>query len=244
MKTDIKKKLATLNLEGGNSEETWKALKDTFKEVADKNIPKKQKKNGPAWISQDTLRVVANRRQMRMEGKWVEAMKLNGDIQKRIRKDKEKYLQEKCKVLEEHNKKGRTRELYQQIREITGKLKTHTGTIISKTGVEYIKKDNIIRRWKKYTEELYKRDPNVSIAVQEKTYTQEPLVMESEVRKALQEITGNKTTGIDELPIELIKAAGETAITALTALCQQIWTSNLWPQEWNRSIFLPLPKKR
>ena len=133
--------------------------------------------------------------------------------------------------------------IYQQIREITGKPKTNTGTIISKTGVEYIEKDNIIRRWKEYTEELYKRDPNVSIEFQEKTYTQEPLVMESEVRKALQEIVGNKATGVDELPIELIKAAGETAITVLTALCQQIWTSNSWPQEWKRSIFLPLPKE-
>ena len=57
-------------------------------------------------------------------------------------------------MLEEHNKKGRTRELYQQLREITGKPKTNTGTIISKTGVENIEKDNIIRRWKEYTEEL------------------------------------------------------------------------------------------
>jgi hypothetical protein len=46
------------------------------------------------------------------------------------------------------------------------------------------------------------------IEFQEKTYTQKPLVMKSEVRKALQEITGNKATGIDELPIELIKSAG------------------------------------
>jgi hypothetical protein len=65
--------------------------------------------------------------------------------------------------------------------------------------------------------------------------------MRSEVRKALWEVTGNKAIGIDELPIELIKAAGEAVITAL---CQQIWKSNLWPQEWRRSIFLPLPKKR
>jgi hypothetical protein len=43
-----------------------------------------------------------------MEGKWVEARKLSGEIQKRIRKDKENYLQEKCRLLEEHNKKGRT----------------------------------------------------------------------------------------------------------------------------------------
>ena len=76
--------------------------------------------------------------------------------------------------------------------------------------------------------------------VQEKAYTQEPSVMKSEVRKALREITGNEATGVDELPIELIKAAGETA---LTALCQQIWESNVWPQEWRRSLFLPLPKE-
>jgi hypothetical protein len=67
--------------------------------------------------------------------------------------------------------------------------------------------------------------------------------MKSEVWKALWEIAGNKATGIDELPIELIKAAGEAVITALTALCQQIWESNVWPQEWRRSLFLPLPKK-
>jgi hypothetical protein len=67
--------------------------------------------------------------------------------------------------------------------------------------------------------------------------------MESEVRKALQGIAGRKAMGVDNLLIELIKAAGEPAIMALTALCQQIWSSNSWPKEWKSSIFLPLPKK-
>jgi aromatic ring hydroxylase len=71
-------------------------------------------------------------------------------------------------VLEDHNKKVRTREIYQHIREITGKPKTSTSTIISKTRAEYIEKVNILRRWKEYTEGLYQRDPNVSIAFQEK----------------------------------------------------------------------------
>jgi hypothetical protein len=52
---------------------------------------------------------------MKMEGNWVEVRKLNGEIQKRIRKDKENYLKEKCRVLEEHNKEGRTRVLHQQL---------------------------------------------------------------------------------------------------------------------------------
>jgi len=75
-------------------------------------------------------------------------------------------------------------------------------------------------------------------------YTQEPLVMRSKVRKALWEVTGNKATGVEELPIKQTKAAGEAVVTALTAICQQTWRSNLWPQEWRRPLFLPLPKKR
>jgi hypothetical protein len=114
-KSDIQEKLTGLKLDGGNTEKTWKVLKDTIREAADKHIPKKERKKGPAWISQDTLRVVARRRQMKVEEKWAEAKKLNGEIQKRIRKDKEKYLQEKRRVLEEHNRKGRTRELYQRL---------------------------------------------------------------------------------------------------------------------------------
>jgi hypothetical protein len=67
--------------------------------------------------------------------------------------------------------------------------------------------------------------------------------MKSEVREALREINRNKATGVDELPIELIKAAGEAAITSLRALCQQIWKSNMSPQEWRRTLFLLLPEK-
>jgi hypothetical protein len=88
-KNEIKQKLATISIQGRNSEEIWKELKNTFKEVADKTVPRKEKKNGPSWMSQDTLKVVENRRNMKMEGNSEGAKKLNGEIQKRIRKDKE-----------------------------------------------------------------------------------------------------------------------------------------------------------
>jgi hypothetical protein len=60
-KTEIKQKLATMNTQGGNSEEIWKALKDAFKEVANKTILRNEERKGPFWMSQDTLRVVENR---------------------------------------------------------------------------------------------------------------------------------------------------------------------------------------
>ena len=115
-KNEIKQKLATINLQRRNSEEIWKALKDTIEKVADKIVPRKEKKNGPIWMFQDMMRVMENRRKIKMEGNSVKARQLNGEIQKIIRKDRENYLREKCRELEEHNKKGRTRELHQEIR--------------------------------------------------------------------------------------------------------------------------------
>jgi hypothetical protein len=162
---------------------------------------------------------------LKAEGKWAEARKLNGEIQKRIRRDKEIYLKEKRRAIEEHNKKGRTRDLYQQIRDITRKPKIQIGTIQSRTGIDQIEKDKIIERWEEYTEELYKKNARTHTYFREIEYTQEPSVVQSEVRKALQDIAGKKATGVDDLSIELIKEAGEPAVTALTVLCQQIWES-------------------
>jgi hypothetical protein len=82
---------------------------------------------------------------MKTEGNWADVRKLNGEIQKRIRRDMENYLKEKCKVLEEHNKRCRTRDLYQQTREIMGKPKINTGSIQRRAGIDYIEKDKIIK---------------------------------------------------------------------------------------------------
>jgi len=127
-------------------------LKDAFKEVADKTISRKEKKNGPSYMSQDTLRVMENRRKMKMEGNSVEARKLNGEIQIRIWKDKENYLRENVGKRKNTIKKGRMRELHQQIREIIGNPKINTGTLKSRAGIDYIEMDKIIIRWKEYTQ--------------------------------------------------------------------------------------------
>jgi hypothetical protein len=104
-----------------------------------------------------------------------------------------------------------------------GKPKRNTGTIQSSAGIDHNKKEKIIRIWKEYTEELHKKDTKTYTEVQEKAYTKEPPVMKSEFRKALRGTARHKATGTDELQIELMKAAGKAAITALTTLCQQMW---------------------
>ena len=75
-------------------------------------------------------------------------------------------------------------------------------------------------------------DPEMEREFVEMPYQDETTVIRCEVEKALKETAGTKAVGIDDLQIELLEEAGEEAIDVLTALCQQIWETKVWPQEW------------
>ena len=71
----------------------------------------------------------------------------------------------------------------------------------------------------------------------------EPDILESEVRWALESITTNKASGGDGIPIELFQIRKDDAVKVLHSKCQQIWKTQQWPQDWKRSVFIPIPKK-
>ena len=64
-----------------------------------------------------------------------------------------------------------------------------------------------------------------------------------EVKWALESITMNKTSGGDRIPMELFQILKDDAVKVLHSICQQIWKIQQWPQDWNRSVFIPIPKK-
>ena len=67
--------------------------------------------------------------------------------------------------------------------------------------------------------------------------------MECEVKGALGSITMNKASGGDGIPVELFQILKDDAVKGLHSICQQIWKTQQWPQDWKRSIFIPIPKK-
>ena len=71
----------------------------------------------------------------------------------------------------------------------------------------------------------------------------EPDILECEVKWALGSITKNKAGGDDEIPAELLQILKDDAIKVLHSLCQQIWKTQQWPQDWKRSVFIPTSKK-
>ena len=71
----------------------------------------------------------------------------------------------------------------------------------------------------------------------------EPDLLEREVKWALESITTNKASGGDGIPVELLQIPKDDAVKVLHSICQLIWKTQQWPQDWKRSVFIPIPKK-
>ena len=71
----------------------------------------------------------------------------------------------------------------------------------------------------------------------------EPDILESEVKWALRSITTNKISGGGGIPVELFQVLKDDAVKVLHSICQQIWKTQQWPQDWKMSVFIPIPKK-
>ena len=102
--------------------------------------------------------------------------------------------------------------------------------------------DDIKERWQEYTE-LYKKDLHNSDNHNGVITHLEPDILECEVKWTLGSITTNKASGGDGIPVELFQMRKDDAVEVLHSICQQIWKTQLWPQDWKRSVFIPIPKK-
>ena len=102
--------------------------------------------------------------------------------------------------------------------------------------------EDIKKWWQEYTEELYKKDlhdpDNLDGVI---TYL-DPDILECEVKWALGSITTNKASGGDGTPVELFQILKDD-VKVLNSICQQILKTQQWPQDWERSVFIPIPKK-
>ena len=103
--------------------------------------------------------------------------------------------------------------------------------------------EDIKKRWQEYTEELYMKDiydPGNHDGV---ITHLEPDILDCEVQWALGSITTNKASGGDGIPAELFQILKDDSVKVLHSICQQIWNTEQWPQDWKRAVFIPIPQK-
>ena len=138
---------------------------------------------------------------------------------------------------------GKTRNLFKKIRDTKGTFHAKMGTTKDRNCMDLTEAEDIKKWWQEYTDELYKidlHDPDNHDSV---ITHLEPDILECEVKWALGSITMNKTSGDDGIPVELFQILKDEALKVLHSICQQIWKTQQWPQEWKRSVFILIPKK-
>ena len=139
---------------------------------------------------------------------------------------------------------GKTRDFFKKIRNTKGIFHAKMGSIKDRNGLDLTEAEDIKKRWQKYTEELYKKDlhdPDNHNGVITHTHL-EPDILECEVQWALESITMNKASGGDGIPAELFQMLKDDAVKVLHSICQQIWKTQQWPQDWKMSVFILVPK--
>ena len=118
------------------------------------------------------------------------------------------------------------------------------GSIKDRNGMDLTEAEDIKKRWQEYTKELYKKDlhdPDNHNSVITHTHL-EPDILECKVKWDLGSITMNKASGGDRILVELFQILKDDAVKVLHSICQQIWKTQQWPQDWKRSVFTPIPK--
>ena len=116
------------------------------------------------------------------------------------------------------------------------------GSIKDRNCIDLTEEEDI-KRWQVYTGELHKKelhDPDNHDGV---ITHLEPDILGCEVKWALESITMNKANGGDRIPVELFQILKDDAVKVLYSICQQIWKTQQWPQDWKKLVFIPIPKK-
>ena len=185
-----------------------------------------------------SLQTAEERREVKGKGERERYTLLNVMFQRITRRDKKAFLSEQCKEIEENNRMGKTRDLFEKSGNTKGILHARMGMIKGRNGKDLTEVEEIEKSWQGYTEELYKNglnDPN--------NHWVKPDMLECKVKWTLGSIAMNKASGGYFIPAELFQILKADAIKEMHSICQQIWKAQQWSQDWKSSVFIPVPKK-
>ena len=166
----------------------------------------------------------------------------NPMFQRTAKRDKKGFLSEQCKEIEENNRMGKDSGLFKKIKDTKWIFYAKMGTIKDRNSMDITEVEDIKKRWQEYTEELYKKNLNDPDNHSDVITHLQPDILGCKVKQVLGSIITNKASGSDGIPVELFLILKDDAVKMLHSICQQIWKTHQWPQDWKRSVFIPILK--
>lgn len=228
-----------------SSNSMWLNFKSVLTQAAQISQPKRILQPKQPWITNHTLSVIEARRELKISGLDSDARQdryreLTREIQRLCRQDRNSSLQELCREIQAHANTGNPREMFLKIKCLNRDFKPKTWSVRNTDGHLITNLDEIIEVWRTYCENLYS---DVYCEAPLLNHEREPDILLSEVEHAVRKLKTGKATGIDALSAETLRCLDDVGLHVLHHICQKIWSSGIWPDEWSTSVFVPLHKK-
>ena len=157
-------------------------------------------------MSGEPLQIAVKRREAKSKGEKERYTHLNAEFQRIARRNSKVFLSDQCKEIEENNRMGKSRDLFKKMTDTKETFQAKMGTIKERNGMDLTEAEDTKKRWKEYTEKLYKKDLHNPDNHDSVITHLEPDILRCEVKWALGSITMNKASGGDGIPVELFKS--------------------------------------
>ncbi|KAL1447191.1 hypothetical protein WDU94_013942 [Cyamophila willieti] len=235
-------------LADGNIQYNWETTKNTIKTAADSVLKKQKPLPRKEWITEEILNLIEKRRELKNatteEGKS-KYRELRNKINRESRIAKECFLEEKCAKINRNLEQGRLESAYQEAKNFFNNSKVRSNTIEDENGKLLFDDEKIANRWKHYLESLYKgNEYNDSEILENETEIDDnDTIQVADFKKALTKLKDKKAPGIDEIPAELIKQAGNGVQECLFTLIHQIYETGEMPTDFTQCKITVIPKK-
>ena len=162
-------------------EELWTEVRDIVQEAGIKTIHKKENCKKAKCLSEKALQI-AEKREVKGKEEKERYTHLNAEFQRIARRDKKAFFSDQCKEIEENNRMGKTRDLFMKIRDTKGIFQAKMGSIKDRNGMDLTEANTIKKRWREYTEDLYRKDCHDPDNHDDVIIHLEPDILECEVK--------------------------------------------------------------
>ena len=150
----VRNRFKGLDLIDRGPDELWTEVRDIVQETGIKTIPMEKKCKKAKWLSWEDLQRGVKRREEKSKGEKERYNHLNAEFQRIARGDKKAFLSDQCKEIEENNRMGKSKGLFNIIRDTKGIFHANMGSIKDRNGMDLTEAEDIKKRWQEYTEEL------------------------------------------------------------------------------------------
>jgi hypothetical protein len=224
------------------SDKQWSRLKNAVESAAKATLPKQSRIARQSWITDETFERIEEKRGTPRSSEKYRALKRT--VRRMLRRDRKMYLESMCEEIEQHQRRNETKAMHEKINGLIKHKNPTLRLIKSEKGETLTETPDILDRWRSYCDELYKGPTNIESPQNNlEEVEKEPPPTYEEVEKAMKDTHNGKAVGPDGIPIELLKAGGDTVTQAMHSIILTVWRTGQWPKDWAQSTFVPLHKK-